>query len=112
MGRNKKPVTLSKVIKVRFSALDAAIVKRKAKSSGMGMSEYIRRVVFGRVTKQLDPDLRFKLKNYQILAEAKAHLFKIEEVLQQQKNEEQLTLFLKDNRDLFDKIKNHLNSDQ
>jgi len=112
MGRKAKQVTLSKIIKVRFSALDAAIVKRKAKASGLGMSEYIRRVVFGRATKQLDPDLKYKLKNYQILAEAKAHLFKIESVLQQQENEETLSLFLKDNKDLSDKIRNHLNSDQ
>ncbi len=108
MGRNHKQVKKSRLIKIRLTAIDAAIVKRKAEATGLSISEYVRRTVFGRVIKLKDPEIPNTLKHYQILAETKIHLLRLNKLLDQKQNKEMLLMM--DSEKILNKIENQLNS--
>jgi len=108
MERKHKKVKKSRLIKVRLTAIDAAIVKRKADATGLSISEYVRRTVFGRVIKLKDPETPNTLKHYQILAETKIHLLRLNKLLDQKQTPD--LLLMKDNEKILTKIENQLNS--
>lgn len=107
MERKHQKVKKSKLIKVRLTAIDAAIIKRKAEATGLSISEYIRRTVFGRVIKLKDPETPNNLKHYQILAETKVHLSRINTLFDQHQPKD--LLLVKDNEKILTKIENQLN---